>query len=242
MSEHRDEEQTRSEGDHEGRDAATAAIDDPVSASGVEAGDGGDEGPGSKTAAGAEGGDAGVPEAVVDQEIGIIEGLEGQIEVLKSELAATQKDLDASQKRAREAEEAKLRMAADFDNFRKRQARDVARMQDERTEKILRQVLPVFDALARALAQVDRDQSATGVKEGLTMILQMSDGFLAGMGVSKIEAAGRKFDPNVHEALVRVPVPEGGVEDSVAEVFEDGYMLGDRVLRPSKVSVAKNDG
>ena len=107
--------------------------------------------------------------------------------------------------------------------------------------RFLLEVLPVYDCIGRALAQMEKDSSVDGVKEGLTMIGQMFDSFLRNQGVTTIEAEGKPFDPNLHDALVRVPIPEGLQDEDVVEVFEEGYLYGERVLRPSKVSVAKTE-
>jgi len=128
-----------------------------------------------------------------------------------------------------------LRTVADFDNYRKRMARDQERMRQTAAESLVRDLLPVLDNLERALEHAD---SSEGVAQGLEMILTQFRNTLTQHGVQVIPAAGVSFDPNIHEALMEMEsadVPAG----HVAQEFQKGYWLGSRVLRPAKVAVSK---
>lgn len=169
--------------------------------------------------------------------------------VLQAELWETQRELKEAQEelkilqgRFEVLQNQKIRLQADFDNYRKRQRTEVDRLSGEKVEKALLGVLPVFDSFTRACEQFEKDESVEAVTEGLGLIADQFVQFIEAQGIQQIEAAGKPFDPRLHEALCRVPVPEGGADDEVVDVFVQGFMVGDKVLRPAKVSVAKEDG
>ena len=128
-----------------------------------------------------------------------------------------------------------LRARADFDNYRKRVARDDARLRKTAAEGIVRDLLPVLDNLERALAHAD-DESG-GLAQGVDMVRNQFVDALARHGLDTIPAAGRPFDPNVHEAIACVPSEEVSPNHVVQE-FQKGYRLGEHVLRPAKVVVS----
>lgn len=128
-----------------------------------------------------------------------------------------------------------LLAVADFDNYRKRIQRDIDSMVSSRRRMLLERLLPVLDNLQRAL------QSNAGVETlrgGLEQTLRGFEAVLASEGVKPIEVRGEPFDPRVAEA-VGTSVPDGVAEDTVVDVTEKGYTLGDDLLRPAKVIVAK---
>jgi molecular chaperone GrpE len=126
------------------------------------------------------------------------------------------------------------RVAADFDNFRKRTAREQADLITRANERLVRELLPVLDDLGRALDAVSKHEEAT-VEEGVRLVERQLHDTLAKEGLVEIETNGR-FDPHVHEALLSQPSDQE--EGSVVEVIQKGYRLGDRVLRPARVVVA----
>lgn len=131
-----------------------------------------------------------------------------------------------------------LRTVADFDNYRKRVARDQERMRQTAAESLVRDLLPVLDNLERALEHADASE---GIAQGLEMILTQFRNTLTQHGVQAIPAVGVVFDPNIHEALMEMEsadIPAG----HVAQEFQKGYWLGSRVLRPGKVAVSKGAG
>jgi molecular chaperone GrpE len=129
-----------------------------------------------------------------------------------------------------------LRAHADFDNYRKRSARDYERLRKTAAEGLIRDLLPVLDHLDLALQH--KDDTSGGFAEGVELVLRQFGAALQRHGVNPIPAVGEKFDPHVHEAVTEIA--DGTIAaDRVAQEFQRGYMLGDQVLRPSKVAVSK---
>ncbi|HZO50097.1 MAG TPA: nucleotide exchange factor GrpE [Gaiellaceae bacterium] len=128
------------------------------------------------------------------------------------------------------------RLAADFDNYRKRALRDQEALVARAHERLVKELLPVLDDLERALdaAEVHDEKS---VVEGVRLVQQALRAALEKEGLAEIEADGA-FDPHVHEALLAQP-GEGAEPGSVLQVVQKGYRLGDRVLRPARVVVAE---
>jgi molecular chaperone GrpE len=126
------------------------------------------------------------------------------------------------------------RLAAEFDNFRKRSARDAATTIELANERLVKELLPVLDDLGRALEAAEEHEGAK-LEEGVRLVHRSLAGILAKEGLAEIETAGR-FDPHVHEALLSQP--SEAAEGDVIEVVQKGYTLGDKVLRPARVVVS----
>lgn len=126
------------------------------------------------------------------------------------------------------------RLKAEFDNYRKRAARDQESFAARANETLVKELLPVLDDLERALDAAERHEEAK-LEDGVRLIHQAFSQTLHKQGLEEIETNGR-FDPHVHEALLSQPSEAD--EGSVIEVVQKGYRLGDRVLRPARVVVA----
>ena len=133
-------------------------------------------------------------------------------------------------------DESYLRLAADFDNYRKRVAREQVELTRRANERILHELLPVLDDLERALEAASQHEEAK-LEEGVRLVHRSLLGLVERHGLSEIETEGA-FDPHVHEALLAQP-GEGAEEGSVLQVLQKGYRLGDKVLRPARVIVAE---
>ena len=127
------------------------------------------------------------------------------------------------------------RLAADFENYRKRTARDLASLVARAHERLVKELLPVLDDLERAL-QAAAEHEEAKLEEGVRLVERELRKALSREGLVEIETNGR-FDPHVHEALLSQPSEEE--EGSVLEVLQKGYRLGDRVLRPARVVVSQ---
>lgn len=128
-----------------------------------------------------------------------------------------------------------LRLRADFDNFRKRTARETERIRTTAAEDLIRDLLPVVDNLERALEHAGEPSEA--LAQGVEMVLKQLCDILAARGVEPIPAEGAPFDPNVHEALSQQP-SDRHPADAVMTEWMRGYRIGDTVLRPAKVVVS----
>ena len=126
------------------------------------------------------------------------------------------------------------RVAADFDNYRKRAARDQAVLVERANERIVKELLPVLDDLDRAL-EAGREHEEKKLIEGVELVQRSLVKALERAGLVEIETDG-KFDPHVHEALLSQP--SEAEEGSVIDVVQKGYKLGERVVRPARVVVA----
>jgi molecular chaperone GrpE len=128
------------------------------------------------------------------------------------------------------------RVQADFENFRKRAAREQERLVVHAHERLVRELLPILDDLERAVEAAERHEEAQLV-EGVKLVEQSLRNALRKEGLVEIETDGA-FDPHVHEALLTQP--SGDVEPgSVLEVVQRGYRVGDKVVRPARVIVAE---
>jgi molecular chaperone GrpE len=130
-----------------------------------------------------------------------------------------------------------LRQAAEFDNYRKRTERERREMAHYAAGDVLEALLPVVDDFERAL-QVEAGPDAAAYRKGVELIYKQLQDLLARRGVTPIEAVGKPFDPQFHQAITYEPSP-GRAEGEVLEVVRRGYMLGDRLLRPAMVKVAQ---
>jgi len=133
-------------------------------------------------------------------------------------------------------DESYLRLAADFDNYKKRVAREYVEVTARANERLLNELLPVLDDLERALEAAASHEEAK-LEEGVELVHRSLASLLERHGLSEIEAEGA-FDPHVHEALLSQP-GDGAEPGSVLQVIQKGYRLGDRVLRPTRVIVSE---
>ena len=126
------------------------------------------------------------------------------------------------------------RLAAEFDNFRKRSVREQAAMSSRANERLVKELLPILDDLGRALEAAAQHEEAK-LEDGVRLVHRALGDVLQKEGVAEIATNG-KFDPHVHEALLSQP--SGEDEGTVIEVVQKGYKLGDKVIRPARVVVA----
>ncbi len=137
-----------------------------------------------------------------------------------------------------EVEDRYLRTVAEFDNFRKRTARQYDHLVRSAGERVLSDLLDIVDNFERGLEHSNGEADVKQVREGMELIHNQMVSMLGKHDVAPIEAQGEKFDPNLHEALMEVASDEYP-EGVVAVEINRGYMIGDRVLRHTKVGVSK---
>jgi molecular chaperone GrpE len=148
-----------------------------------------------------------------------IEKLKAESEKLKAELA--------------EKKDMCLRIAAEYDNFRKRTGKEKDQIFGDAYSAALNAFLPVFDNLERAIAFPEGD----GMKKGLELVIKLLSETMEKQNIKQINPAGERFDPELHNAVMHVEDESLG-EGVVAEVLQKGYMIGDRVIRHAMVKVA----
>jgi molecular chaperone GrpE len=153
---------------------------------------------------------------------------EEQVEPELDELQTVRKERD-------ELLETLQRLQAEFDNYRKRVARDQQSLVTRAHERLVKELLPVLDDLERALEAANAHEEAK-LEEGVALVARALAEILRKEGVEEVSTEG-KFDPHVHEALLSQP--SEAEEGSVIEVLQKGYRLGDRVIRPARVVIAR---
>jgi molecular chaperone GrpE len=157
----------------------------------------------------------------------------------EEEIRRLREALEAKTLLAEEHRDRYLRAAAEFDNARKRAARERDEYTRYANESLLRELLPVLDNFERALQSARNETTAAAVTAGVELIQRELLRVLEKFGVTSFTSVGQPFDPERHEAIARVPAqgqPEGTVVDETAR----GYLLNGRVLRPAMVTVASS--
>lgn len=149
----------------------------------------------------------------------------------KSEKAPTKKSLEEELAAERDKY---LRLLAEYDNFRRRSAKERENIYTDVRCETLKKFLPVYDSLSRALAQTPEDDAC---RKGLEMIMTQYEKSLEQLGVVMIEAVGQPFDANLHNAVMHIEDENYG-ENVIVEEFEKGFKIGDKILRYSMVKVA----
>lgn len=147
---------------------------------------------------------------------------------------AVQAELDEARKSLAGAEEKFLRLAAEYDNFRKRTAKEKEGIWNDATAAAVTALLPVFDNLERALKQETADAA---YKKGVEMTMTGLRDAMTKLGVEEIPALGETFDPKLHNAVLHCE-DENAEENTIVEVFQQGFRLGEKVLRFAMVKVA----
>jgi len=154
------------------------------------------------------------------------------------EYSLLREQLEGAEARAAENLDGWQRAQAEFVNYKNRVQRDREMSYTSMKGDIFKQVLPVIDDLERALQNRPHDESVKGWVDGIELIYRKLQGLLDAQNVTRIEAKGQPFDPNFHEAISHEPSDE--VESGcVIEVIQQGYMIGERVIRPALVRVAQ---
>ena len=157
----------------------------------------------------------------------------------KNEDAAVELDTAALIEALQQAKDQTLRTQAEMQNLRRRVDRDVENAHKFALEKFVGELLPVVDNLERALdALAVDDDSLAAAREGIELTLKSFLGVLDGHKVKQVEPAGETFNPDFHQAISMVPNPDVAA-NTVLEVFQKGYTLNDRLVRPAMVVVSK---
>ncbi len=169
--------------------------------------------------------------SAVSPNVGVVDGGDG------SEPAAPDA-LEVARAETARMRDQMLRVAADFDNFRKRSRKENEDGARRAREELLRDLLPVFDNLERAVAHAEQASDPKAVADGVKIILKQFRDTVSKFGVKRLETEGAVFDPTVHEAIQQVVTADQPAGTIVTEV-QPGYVWGDRLVRAAMVVVAK---
>lgn len=156
----------------------------------------------------------------------------------EDEVTRLRKQLEAKEQEAKEHYEARLRLQAEFDNFKKRKEKEILDFRKYANENFIKELLIIADDFERAIAAAEQTHKLEDFLQGVEMIFEKFLGVLKKKGVKEIEAEGQPFNPEIHEAVTQIETDEVK-EGTVAAVFQKGYYLHDRVILAPKVAVAK---
>ena len=187
--------------------------------------------------------DKGIPSPDRSDEEQLADVLEGLSDIVQEQISAEDMqniaDL-AKEKEAKDNLEKYLRAIADLENLKKRAIREKAEVIKFGNERLIEDILPVYDALEIAIKQTDSKTELASVKEGLETLQSQLFNALKKHGVGLVESLNKEFDPNFHEALLQRESTDFP-HNTVLSEFEKGFTLNGRLLRPARVEVCKNN-
>jgi len=140
---------------------------------------------------------------------------------------------------AKEANDKYLRLAAEFDNFRKRNAKERIELVKNASEDLIRSLLDVVDDSERALLQIEKTDDVTLIKEGITLVFNKLKNTLTSKGLQEMSSKGTDFNPDMHEAITEIPAPTEDLKGKIIDEVSKGYYLNDKIIRHAKVVVGK---
>ncbi len=167
------------------------------------------------------------------------EGKEGKKEEKKAKKDKTHEQIEKLEKEIVEIRDKHLRLQAEFDNFRKRTLREKMELMKSGGETVLTNILPVIDDLERALAAFAEVEEENPFKQGVILIYNKFQDFLKQNGIREIDAKGKDFDTDLHEAITKIPAPAEELKGKVADVIQKGYTLNEKVIRFAKVVIGE---
>ncbi len=131
-----------------------------------------------------------------------------------------------------------LRLFSEFDNFRRRTAKERLELSKSASAKLVESLLPVLDDFDRGMASISGDdESSKGAREGMELIYNKFMAILKREGLEEMNSKGKEFDTDFHEALTKIPAPEEDLKGKVVDVIEKGYLMNEKVIRYAKVVV-----
>lgn len=153
------------------------------------------------------------------------DGQDNELQKLKAEVA--------------EFKEKYLRQVAEFDNFRKRNAKERLELIQTAGKDVIASLLDVLDDSERAEQQLDKTADMDAVKEGIRLVFSKLRNTLAARGLKPMDSVGQPFNPDLHEAVTEIPVPSDDMKGKVVDEVQKGYYLNDKIIRFAKVIVGK---
>ncbi len=132
-----------------------------------------------------------------------------------------------------------LRLVAEFDNFRRRNAKERMELIQVAGKDIVQSLLEVLDDMTRAEQQIEKGNDVAAIKEGISLVFSKLRNTLQQKGLQVMESKGKEFDPDMHEAITEIPAPNEEMKGKVIDEIEPGYYLNDKLIRYAKVVVGK---
>jgi len=163
-----------------------------------------------------------------------------ELQAVKKELPPEKSEVELLKEQLEEQKNKLLRTLADFDNYKKRVAFEKEQFVQFANESLITELLPVIDGFSRALEIAEKVKAQEEMIKGLALIKKQFEDVLKKHGVAEIEALGKPYDPNLHEAILQKE--HQGPEGIIIEEMQKGYILHGRVIRPSMVIVSKKGG
>ncbi len=152
---------------------------------------------------------------------------------------AEENPLEKLEEKLKEQEDKNLRLRAEFENFRKRTIKEKAELIINGAEKTVQAMLPVVDDMERALDNAQKSDDVEALREGMDLIYKKLMKALEGLGVKPIDAVGKEFDVDFHEAIAMVPGMGDENKGKVIDCVQTGYTINDKVIRHAKVAVGQ---
>lgn len=194
-----------------------------------------DDGPGEGAEENADPGEGAEEDAGFGENGGKGDGSDGKEQ--KKKFFGRKEKKDPKDEKIDELTDKNQRLMAEFQNFRTRSEKEKSAMYEVGAKSVIEKILPVVDNFERAFSTISDEDRESAVGQGLDMIYKQFKTLLSDLGVTEIEAVGKEFDPNLHNAVMHVE-DEGAGENVVVEEFQKGYMYRDSVIRHSMVKVA----
>lgn len=148
-------------------------------------------------------------------------------------------ELTEIQEELSEMKDKYLRKVAEFDNFRKRSIRERSELIKTASEHLVVSLLEVMDDIERAQAQMEKSDDLASLKQGVTLIFDKFKNTLTAKGLTRMEAIGEVFDPELHEAVANIPAPDKKSKGKIVDETQPGYYLNEKIIRHAKVVVAQ---
>ena len=160
-------------------------------------------------------------------------------EAKKAKKSSSQKKMEALQEKYDELNDKYMRLYSEFDNYRKRTAKERIELQKSASREVMLDILPVVDDLERAIQAFEEHKLSEEAKKGIELIYNKLITILSQKGLKEIEAMGQPFDTDFHEAITNIPAPSKKMKGKIMDVIQKGYTLNGKVVRYAKVVVGQ---
>ncbi len=157
----------------------------------------------------------------------------------KSKKTSAQKKAEALEKQVEELNDKYLRLYSEFDNYRKRNAKERIELLKSASQEVILDILPVVDDLERAIQSFEEHNLSKEAKKGVELIYTKLMNTLKQKGLEPIDAKGKDFDTDFHEAITNIPAPSKDLKGKVVDVIQHGYLLNGKIIRFAKVVVGQ---